>query len=257
MARTIKLEFKKRRLRGFSGNQLKMIACFLMLCDSIGYMLIENGVLYGLNAEYWSLALATEAGQAWYDFARVLRFFGRMSFPIFAYMIAEGFIRTSNVRKYILRMLIYALISEVPFDLATRHVLFDISYQNVLFTYSVALIILFLIKCARQWPLILRLLIMAAGAALAWFIRSDYGALGVIFICLMYMLRKDKAAQLVTGVVLSAAESLSYYCVSALSFILIRFYNEKRGSVPMKYFFYIFYPAHMLLFYLMVYFANR
>ena len=234
-----------------------MIACFLMLCDSIGFMLIENGVLYGLNPEYWRLALATEAGQAWYDFARVLRFFGRMSFPIFAYMIAEGFIRTSNVRKYILRRLIYPLISAVPFDIATRHVLFDISYQNVLFTYSVALIILFLIKCARQWPLILRLMIMAAGAALAWFIRSDYGALGVIFICLMYMLRKDKAAQLVTGVVLSAAESLSYYCVSALSFILIRFYNEKRGSVPMKYFFYIFYPAHMLLFYLMVYFANR
>ena len=234
-----------------------MIACFLMLCDSIGFMLIENGVLYGLNPEYWSLALATEAGQAWYDFARVLRFFGRMSFPIFAYLIAEGFVRTSNVRKYILRMLIYALISEVPFDLATRHVFFDISYQNVLFTYSVALITLFLIKCARQWPLILRLLIMAAGAALAWFIRSDYGALGVVFICLMYMLRKDKSAQLVTGVVLSAAESLSYYCVSALSFILIRFYNEKRGTVPMKYFFYIFYPAHMLLFYLMVYFANR
>ena len=56
---------------------------------------------------------------------------------------------------------------------------------------------------------------------------------------------------------LSAAESLGYYCISAFSFILIRFYNGKRGTVPMKYLFYLIYPAHMLLFYALVYFANR
>ena len=257
MARTIKLEFKKRRLRGFSGNQLKMIACFLMLCDSIGYMLIENGVLYGLNAEYWSLALATEAGQRWYLFARVLRFFGRMSFPIFAYMIAEGFVHSRDRFKYMLRMAVFACISEVPFDLATRHAVFDMAYQNVLFTYALALCALIIIRKMRRLPLILRLLVMGVFAAGAYYIRSDYGPLGVVFICLMYLLRKDRTAQLVTGTLLSASESLSYYCISAISFILIRFYNGKRGTIPLKYFFYIFYPAHMLLFYGLVFFANR
>ena len=257
MARTIKLEFNKRRLRGFSGNQLKMIACFLMLCDSIGFMLIENGVLYGLNPEYWSLALATELGQRWYTLARVLRFLGRMSFPIFAYLVAEGFIHTSNQRRYMIRMLLCAFISEVPFDLATRHVVFDPSYQNVCFTYVIALAALYFIRRARRYPLPVRLLIMALGAALAFLLRSDLGPVGVVLICLMYMLRNDRNAQLVTGAVVSAAESLGYYCISALSFVLIRFYNGKRGSFPMKYFFYIFYPAHMLAFYALVYFANR
>ena len=257
MTRTIKLEFNKRRLRGFSGNQLKLIACFLMLCDSIGYMLIENGVLYGLNPEYWSLALATEIGQRWLLAARILRFFGRMAFPIFAYMVAEGFANSKSPHKYMLRMLVFALISEVPFDLATRHVAYDLSYQNVLFTYTLALIALLIIRRIRRLPLIVRLLPVAAFAAAAYFIRSDYGPLGVVLICLMYMLRKDRAAQLVTGAVLSAAESLGYYCISAISFILIRFYNGKRGSVPLKYFFYIIYPAHMLIFYALVYFANR
>ena len=257
MARTIKLEFNKRRLRGFSGNQLKMIACFLMLCDSIGFMLIENGVLYGLNQEYWSLALATEIGQRWYMMARFLRFFGRMAFPIFAFLIAEGFMNTSNVRKYIIRVLLCALISEVPFDLATRHVIYDPSYQNVCFTYAVALITVFMIKKARRLHVIFRLMIMGFGAALAWYIRSDYGALGVVLISLMYMLRDDRMLRLVTGALLSAIESLGYYCISAASFLLIRFYNGKRGSLPMKYFFYLVYPGHMLLFYALVYFANR
>ena len=54
-----------------------------------------------------------------------------------------------------------------------------------------------------------------------------------------------------------AAESLGYYCISTFSFILMRFYNGKRGTVPMKYLFYLIYPAHMLLFYALVYFANR
>ena len=257
MARTVKLEFNKKRLRGFSGNQLKLIACFLMLCDSVGYMLIENGVLYGLNAEYWSLALATEIGQRWYLFARVLRFAGRMAFPIFAYLVAEGFAHSRNQRKYAFRMAVFALISEVPFDLATRHLVFDMTYQNVLFTYTLALCALLIIKRMRKLHIVLRLLVMGVFAVGAWYLRSDYGPLGGVFICLMYLLRKDRAAQLVTGTVLSAAESLSYYCISAISFVLIRFYNGKRGTAPLKYFFYIFYPVHMLLFYGLVYFANR
>ena len=89
-AKPIKLKFNQRRLAGFSGNQLKLIAFFFMLCDHVGFMLIENGVLYGQNPIYWELALQTPEGQRWYLAARVLRFLGRLAFPLFAFLTVEG-----------------------------------------------------------------------------------------------------------------------------------------------------------------------
>ena len=70
-------------------------------------------------------------------------------------------------------------------------------------------------------------------------------------------MREDRKAVLITGAVIAAAESIEYACVSAFAFAFIYFYNGKRGELPVKYFFYIAYPAHMLLFWAMVYFANR
>lgn len=70
---------------------MKMIAFFLMLCDHIGFMLIENGMLYGQNAMYWNMALKTTEGQKWYMIARILRILGRLSFPIFAFFCGGRF----------------------------------------------------------------------------------------------------------------------------------------------------------------------
>ena len=257
MARPIKLEFNKRRLSGFSGNQLKMIACLLMLCDDIGFMLIENGMLYGQNPDYWALAIASPKGAKLYLLARVLRVIGRIAFPLFAYLLVEGFLHTRSKKAYARRVLILAVISEVPFDLACRHVLYDPGYQNVCFTLFLGLCALGAMERAKKLPLIVPLLFAGAFAALAWYIRADYGAIGVILIAALYLLRKDHTIQLWVGAALSAAESLRMYGVSALSFFLIRFYNGKRGQIPMKYFFYAFYPLHLLLFYLMVYLGNQ
>ena len=89
-----------------------------MLCDHIGFVLIENGVLYGQNPIYWNLALETPVGQRWYLAANILRYMGRLAFPIVAFLIAEGCLHTKNLRRYILRLALFAVISEVPFDLA-------------------------------------------------------------------------------------------------------------------------------------------
>lgn len=234
-----------------------MIAFFLMLCDHVGFMLIENGVLYGQNSLYWSQAIATEEGQKWYLAARILRFVGRMSFPLFAYMIVEGFRHTSGVGKYIFRIGLFAVLSEVPFDLACFGVVYYPDYQNVLFTYFIALIALNFMEKARKVSWLLAVLVAAPFGWIAWLAKCDYGALGVGLICLLYMLHRDRKIQLVSGAVVSAAESLEYYGVSALSFFLLRFYNGQRGEASLKYFFYLMYPLHMLLFYALVYFANR
>lgn len=256
-AKPIKLRFNMRRIAGFTGNQLKMIAFLFMLCDHIGFMLIENGVLYGQNPVYWSMAIATHEGQRWYLAARILRTLGRLSFPIFAFLTAEGAVHTRNARKYLLRLLLFALISEIPFDLAIKGTWFYPEYQNVLFTLLLGAAAIVLMEKWHRLHLIFRLMIAGIFCMLAYLIKADYGAVGVLMITAMYLVREDRKAVLITGAVIAAAESIEYACVSAFAFAFIYFYNGKRGELPVKYFFYIAYPAHMLLFWAMVFFANR
>lgn len=256
-AKPIRLQFNRRRIAGFTGNQLKMIAFIFMLFDHIGFMLIENGVLYGQNPAYWSLALETAAGQRWYLAARILRTLGRLSFPIFAFLIVEGVTHTRSVRKYILRLIIFAVLSEVPFDLAVKGVLYYPEYQNVMFTLTLGAMSAAAMQKGSSLPLFVRFMIAALFCAAAYFLKSDYGAVGVLLISAMYIVREDRRAMLTAGAIISAAESIEYACVSALSFAIISFYNERRGDFPMKYFFYFAYPLHLLLFWAMVYFANR
>ncbi len=259
MPRTVKLEFNKHRLSGFTGNQLKLIACLLMLCDHVGYMLIENGVLYGQNPIYWEQAIATPEGRRWYLAARILRFIGRMAFPLFAFLVAEGFRNTSDRRRYFRRMLLFALLSEVPFDLACRGVYWYPDYQNVLFTFTIALLCLNVLSLLeeRRLPVFLGIPVIALFSAAAWFLKTDYNAAGVALVSLFWLLRNEENLRLLAAAAVCVAESISYGGISALSCVLIRFYNGKRGAMRLKYIFYLFYPLHMLLFYFMVWFANR
>ncbi|MCI5792664.1 MAG: conjugal transfer protein TraX [Lachnospiraceae bacterium] len=256
-AKTIRLRFNMRRIAGFTGNQLKLIALLFMLCDHIGFMLIENGVLYGQNPVYWSMAVATPEGQRWYLAARILRTLGRLSFPIFAFMTAEGAVHTGNAKKYLTRLFLFAAISEVPFDLAIKNTWFYPEYQNVMFTLFLGALSITLMQKCRRLHIIFRLMIAGICCMMAYLIKSDYGAVGVFMISALYLVREDRNAMLITGAIIAAAESIEYACVSVLAFGIIYFYNGKRGELPMKYFFYIAYPAHLLMFWAMVYFANR
>lgn len=234
---------------------MKMIAFFLMLCDHIGFMLIENGMLYGQNAMYWNMALKTTEGQKWYMIARILRILGRLSFPIFAFFVAEGFQHTGSVYRYARRMLFFAVISEVPFDLACYGTFVYPEYQNVLFTYFLAILAMALMQKARR-KLWLQIPVAAIFSFAAYFLHSDYGALGVALICLLYLLRNEAKPRLLLGAVISACESAKFFGVSALSFLLLSLYRGNRGKARLKYFFYLMYPAHLLLFYLLVTVAN-
>lgn len=257
MPQPIKLQFNKRRLAGFTGNQLKMIAFFLMLCDHIGYMLIENGVLYGQNPVYWTMALETPEGQRWYMLATVLRHIGRIAFPLFAYLTVEGCIHTGSMRRYILRMTLFAALSEVPFDLACKGVMFYPEYQNTIWTLLLGVLSVAAMERAHRLHPVFRMMIAGIFCGLAYLFRTDYGAVGVALISVMYLLRQERNFQLIAGAVISAAESIEMCGISALAFGLIRFYNGKRGDFPMKYFFYLAYPLHLLLFWALVYTANR
>ena len=277
MARPIKLEFNKRRLAGFTGNQLKLIACIFMLCDHAGFMLIENGMLYAQNPMYWLQAVGSPEGHKWYMVARALRFLGRISFPMIAFLAAEGAANTLNIRKYIRRLFICAVISEIPFDLARKGLPSEFEftgiggffsyvfhmevqyadYQNVIFTILLAVCCIACMKLCRKLPFIVYMPIIAVFGIAAEYIKCDYGAMGVVLIAAFYLLRNEKAIQLIFGGVMSAMESYDYFGVSALSCIFLFFYNGKRGADGLKYFFYVFYPAHLIVFFLLVYLANR
>ena len=115
--------------KGISGSTLKFIAVFSMLIDHIAASVLLNPLVNANSAFMISLA-------------HVMRMFGRLAFSIFCFLLIEGFLHTKNRKKYALRLALFALISEIPFDLAFSYKSFDFSYQNVFFTLLIGLLVM-------------------------------------------------------------------------------------------------------------------
>lgn len=241
---------KYTKKSGLTGSQLKWIAIITMFLDHIGAALLENGLLP-------QIANAVLAGNAfdflptdyhtWYNFDLVLRFIGRLAFPIFCFLLVEGFLHTKNVKQYALRLGLFALISEVPFDLAFNSTVLELTSQNVFFTLFIGLIILWCLHYfeetlpAQMAPL--RYLVAITGLMVAHFLQTDYAAFGVLLIVLLYEFRSNRKWQCIAGAILTLFKSYT----APLAFIFIYYYNEERGKHLPKYVFYLFYPAHLLV----------
>ena len=111
-------DMRKTLKVGLTGNTLKLIAIFTMLIDHIGAAVIEAGILSSNDMARMMAILETERGMQWYLADIVLRLIGRLAFPIFCFLLVEGFTHTGNEAKYARNLLLFALISEIPFDLA-------------------------------------------------------------------------------------------------------------------------------------------
>lgn len=230
---------------GISGSTLKLIAIITMFIDHIGASVLESSAAY---------PYAFSRGEAFYSLFRisdlVLRLIGRIAFPIFCFLLVEGFLHTRDVKKYALRLGIFCLISEIPFDLAFSGRFFATGHQNVFFTLLIGLLVLVGIRRfegSGAFNMIGRILCFAAGAAIARILRTDYDAFGVCVIMLFYLFRNRPLLRDITAMLaLIACSPLEITGVIAL--IPIHLYNGKRGS-SVKYFFYLFYPIHLLLLY--------
>ncbi len=125
--------------RTFSGTALKTIACITMLVDHIGASCIEAGILTpGLDAG--TLSQDTLSAYPLYRLDMVLRFTGRLAFPLFCFLLVEGFVHTHNVKGYLGRLVLFGILSEVPFDLAFFRTPFDPSAQNVYWTLALGVL---------------------------------------------------------------------------------------------------------------------
>jgi len=233
----------------FDGNQLKMIAVITMFIDHIGYLFLGRGVIPQLRG----MQLPCDS---WYVCYQCLRTIGRVAFPIYAFLLVEGFTHTRDWKKYARNLGIFALISEVPFNLMAKSQVFDSSVQNVYFTLLIGLLMLKLMnliekKVAGETGKIVQLLAAGAAGWLAWTLKTDYDFVGIFLIAVFYVFRFERFKACALGIFwMTYMLGKTYYLPGFLAaFGLIWMYNGKRGKTRWKYGFYLAYPVHMLVFY--------
>lgn len=322
------------KVKGISGSTLKLIAIFTMLIDHTAATILDNTLMKnGMSTLDYS---NTQAIQQFYQdngllisIDQIMRMIGRVAFPIFCFLLVEGMVHTRNKWKYAMRLAIFALVSEIPFDLAFYAKPFYWGYQNVYFTLLIGLLVLIGFDTVREvWRdakwlpllsvagavaggyfgayltrqtirlvnnftygmggsseiilsqtmflcliavfsvilLIVYLLIskaksnqnanillsdlvfLVAGFMLAEFLMTDYSGFGVLTIAVMYGLRRSAFKSMLGGcitlTIMSVGEVTAFF-----DLVLGYLYNGKRG-LNLKYVFYLFYPVHLFILYL-------
>ncbi|MCH5341052.1 MAG: conjugal transfer protein TraX [Acetatifactor sp.] len=287
---------------GISGSTVKLVGIITMLIDHFAAAVL----LRYMYAGGWSDRM--------YALYTILRLVGRLGFPIFCFLLVEGFEKTRSKTKYALRLLLFALISEVPFDLAFSAKVLEFGYQNVYFTLFLGLLALCAydyldnhkLPIVAQWLLFivgvvlfgarlrqyyvqhvlplgdlffmlgfcaicffLAVMLIVYGLFMGWdgmrligmylavlclfmivadVMHTDYSGAGVMTITAIYVFRGSNILPMAAGCFVLTLMS-SNEAAAFLSLIPVAKYNGKRG-LKLKYFFYAFYPVHLLLLWL-------
>ena len=216
-----------------TSNQLKIIALIAMTCDHVGKELFPQ--------------------------YRILSMIGRLAFPIFAYMIAEGFSHTHNRKKYLATMCIYALVCQTVYSIATGSL-----YQCILVTFSLSILLLYVLDNALKKKTIWSIFMALACLIPIWFICQvlplllpqtdfviDYGFFGILLPVFVYFAKSHPyklilALACLIGICYDIQGS-QWYSLCAIP--LLYLYNGKRGNQKLKYLFYIYYPLHLIAVY--------
>ena len=215
--------------KGLCGSTLKILAVLSMIVDHWCYLFAEQGT------EVY------EIGRMW---------IGRLAFPIFCFLLVEGFQKTGNRKKYGQRLLLFAFLSEIPFDLFRYGKVFSMEGCNIFVTLFLGFLLMAATEYVTGWEMseirkaVSRLLALLLAVGAAYLIHSDYNFYGVISIYILYMFRYQKRQQLMMG-----ALSFLYEPTALAAFVPIALYNGRRG-LKIKYFFYLFYSVHLLVLYL-------
>ncbi|NLN82257.1 MAG: hypothetical protein GX136_06930 [Clostridiales bacterium] len=238
-------EMSKLRQRGIlTSFSLKCIALSCMLIDHTAYVLVRHQQIY-----------------------IIMRIIGRISFPLFCFLIVEGYFHTRSLKRYLMRLFVFALVSEAPFDMALYNGIFNLKKQNVFFTLFVGLAMIALIDktidlfirknsssaFGKKYlltviALILCICFVAAAAKAVSLLRTDYSVIGVLTILGYFLLRKIPPLAILSVYAVHIKLGGPYQVYSILSALPILLYNGKKGR-SMRWPFYFFYPAHLLILY--------
>jgi len=226
--------------KGLTGNQLKLFAVIVMTIDHIGAVLYPSVM--------W------------------LRIVGRLAYPIFAYMIAEGCAHTRSMPRYFATMAGMAAVCQVVVYFVTGSL-----YQYILVTFTLSIGMIYLLKKAEETKNALWWLLSAAGIGVVWLLTQwlpakltgtdfsiDYSFWGVMVPVLVW-LGKNKGQKLLleaAGLVLIAGNVNNIQTLALCSLPLLAMYNGQRGKWKLKYFFYLYFPAHIVALEIIAYFMK-
>ena len=215
-------------LRILTGNHLKLIAAFAMLLDHMGVMLFPQ--------------------------IQLLRILGRLAYPIFAYMIAEGCRYTKNKLRYFLMVFGLGAACQLVYYFSSGD-----AYLNILLTFSTSILLVYVLQAAHKveslgkqalWSTLFAAMILAT-FGLCQVVHVDYGFWGIMIPVLVSFAHIRNfphwAAVLLLGcgLVLLGTEYENMQQWALLSLLILLLYSGKRGKAKMKSFFYIFYPVHL------------
>lgn len=218
---------------------IKIIACITMLLDHIKY------------------AIPALKGP-------ITIYLGRIAFPLFAFFIGEGYIHTKNLKKYVKRLIVFAILSQIPF-MMFRTLVGEWRMLNIIFTLLLGLATIVIYD--KEKNKIVSLILVVCIAYLGKALKVDYGWYGVISVFIIYLFKNKKALLIFSYTILLIAyyyinnmnlfniSNFIYFLCTLLPIGIICLYNGNQGRKS-KWFFYIFYPAHMLIVYILgIYFA--
>lgn len=216
--------------RGLNNNQLKLLAMLTMTADHVGLLLFPE--------------------QLW------LRLVGRLAFPVYAYMIAEGCRHTRSMGRYLCSLLVMAVVCQLAYFFAMGSL-----YQCIMVTFSLSVILIWVLKWGQKRGFFGRLLGIGAILAVLFLTEIlplllpktdyevDYGFIGVMLPVALFLCKSKTQRLWVGAIMLGLLASYSWIgqWAALLSIPLLALYNGRRGKRGMKWIFYLYYPAHLLL----------
>ena len=223
------------KIRIFSGAQLKYIAFLSMLIDHV-----NKALIYPLLTENGFLRYVSD----------VFDILGRVAFPIFMFFLVEGFFKTGNRFKYLLNLIAFGIVSEIPFDLFQSAVLFQPNSNNVMFTLALALVMIwvidelkvpksYIISPVLWFPVSIIIVITTCLLSMIW--GLDYEYHGILIAYFFYIFRNNQILSIIGGYL-----SIVKTPWALLGFGLTLTYNGERGKQN-KILNYLFYPVHLLI----------
>ena len=217
---------------------LKIIACFTMLLCHIPFVYPQYSV--------------------------PLMYIGKISFPLYAFLISEGYVHTRNFSKYLTRLIVFGVISQIPAYLLFFWIYFNCLYLNIFFTIALGLLWIRIYDKIKSKYISTPLIILLA--VIAELLKFDYGAFGVLMIVCFYVFKRNKLNMVLSQMFLMFIlymKKMSYYTFSlfnlqyilfqllfsVISLAIILTYNGKKGksSGKIKLMFYFFYPVHLII----------
>ena len=225
-----------QRIQFLNGFHLKLIAICTMLIDHMGYTLFP-GVMW-------------------------LRCVGRVAFPIFCFLIAEGCVYTHDRKKYALRLLVFALLSEIPYNLMNSGMIWDPYDQNVLWTLLLGALVCWLMDWALKKCTPLSFMLTGAVMLAAYWLleigNTDYSGWGMLLVAAFYGVHRAPSGAVVK--MIAQAFGLAFFSIGVMggylsielwslaALVPIWLYNGQRGfsNKAVQYGFYAFYPVHIL-----------